>query len=137
MLKGPRLQKSQNPYKKDTYPKVQAENVYELKHSNKQLHFLNIERHSWQGATISNDDIFDWSAAINFSAFYFPYHIFSILNGTVGKVPQSAMMTSLTGVLPSTLVPSIFLTTSSPLITFPNTTCLPSSHEVFTVVMKN
>merc|ERR1719494_805354 len=114
MLKGPRLQKSQNPYKKDTYPKVQAENVYELKHSNKkihtlkqiqffllQLHFLNIERHSRQGATISNDDIFDWSAAINFSAFYFPYHIFSILNGTVGKVPQSAMMTSLTGVLPS------------------------------------
>jgi len=24
-----------------------------------------------------------------------------------------------------------------PLITFPNTTCLPSNHDVFTVVMKN
>ena len=32
---------------------------------------------------------------------------------------------------------SIRLTTSSPSITFPKTTCFPSSHGVLTVVMKN
>ena len=33
--------------------------------------------------------------------------------------------------------PSIFLTRSWPSTTSPKTTCLPSSHEVTTVVMKN
>ncbi len=51
--------------------------------------------------------------------------------------PQSEMVTGLT-VLP-VLDPwdSIALTTSIPFNTRPNTTCLPSSHGVLTVVMKN
>ena len=52
--------------------------------------------------------------------------------------PQSAMTTASSGRSPrSQRLPSILLTSSMPSSTQPNTTCLPSSQGVTTVVMKN
>merc|ERR1719295_602963 len=50
-----------------------------------------------------------------------------------------ALTTTFCVVFPDGLVPtlSIFLTTSIPLVTVPNTTCFPSNHAVFTVHRKN
>uniref|UniRef100_H2YDC9 Uncharacterized protein n=1 Tax=Ciona savignyi TaxID=51511 RepID=H2YDC9_CIOSA len=52
--------------------------------------------------------------------------------------PQSTIVTSLIGLSPEAVgFFSISATTSIPDTTFPNTTCFPSNHGVFTVVMKN
>lgn len=64
---------------------------------------------------------------------------FSVENGSAtGKVPESAMTTSLLGLSrPSVLPCSILRTMLIPLIIFPNTTWRPSSQVVCLVVMKN
>merc|ERR1712087_490612 len=51
--------------------------------------------------------------------------------------PDSTILISTLGAPPLEPCASIFLTMSMPLVTFPNTTCFPSSHDVFTVVRKN
>ena len=51
--------------------------------------------------------------------------------------PDEVMTTRDLGRPESEPAASIFLTTSMPSSTSPNTTCLPSSHDVTTVVMKN
>merc|ERR1712172_337738 len=64
---------------------------------------------------------------------------FATANGSAtSSPPQSTMTTSLFGLsLPSVGFFSTARTTSIPFTIFPNTTCLPSSHEVFFTVMKN
>ena len=55
-----------------------------------------------------------------------------------GSSPDAVTTTSLTGLSPRAVgVLSIFLTTSIPSTMLPNTTCLPFSHGVAVVVMKN
>src|SRR5262249_59623471 len=51
--------------------------------------------------------------------------------------PQSSMTILAEGFPPDEPSASIVSTTSAPSVTAPKTTCLPSSHEVTTVVMKN
>ena len=51
--------------------------------------------------------------------------------------PQDVITTLLFGAPDSEPTASMVLTTFIPSITSPNTTCLSSSHEVTTVVMKN
>ena len=55
-----------------------------------------------------------------------------------GKLPESAITHACIGLLLSSVsVSTILCTTSIPVITFPNTTCIPSSHLVFSRVIKN
>ena len=77
-----------------------------------------------------NDNLY----AFQISSLYFTFVIFS----DDGKVPESTITQSLIGLsFSSVSVFSIRRTTSIPLITFPNTTCLPSSHSVLAAVMEN
>ena len=55
--------------------------------------------------------------------------------GSICSCPLSVMVTFFDGGVP--FKASTFRTTSMPSTTFPNTTCLPSSHDVLTVHMKN
>lgn len=54
-----------------------------------------------------------------------------------GTTPEDVITTLRFGAPESVPTFSTALTTSMPLTTSPNTTCLPSSHEVTSVVMKN
>lgn len=54
-----------------------------------------------------------------------------------GTTPDAVMVTLAFGIPDSDPIDSIFLTMFIPSTTSPKTTCLPSNHEVTTVVMKN
>jgi hypothetical protein len=75
-----------------------------------------------------------WSLSSPFISLLYLKKDFFFLSGSS---PASLIVTFLAGDPEGVPCASIFLTTSIPSSTSPKTTCLPSSHEVTTVVMKN
>lgn len=61
----------------------------------------------------------------------------SLLHSSSVSSPESTILTFFEGAPLWEPTDSTFVTTSMPSITFPKTTCRPSSQEVFTVVRKN